>query len=127
MNDLPDVFERRVPRQKSAAIAFRRWLQTLALSLTAKRRDDLVFLANELVTNAVIHSPGADDISVSIEVSPATVRVTVTDDGAGDGLDFSEPGLMETSGRGLMLVRMIASRCGAWQLKGRSVWFEIDR
>jgi anti-sigma regulatory factor (Ser/Thr protein kinase) len=127
MSDLLEVFERRVPKQKSAAIAFRRWLETLALSLSAQRRDDLVFLANELVTNAVIHSPGADDISVSIEVRPATVRVTVTDDGVGDVLDFSEPDLMETSGRGLMLVRMIASRSGAWQLRGSSVWVEIDR
>ena len=40
----------------------------------AQRRDDLVFLANELVTNAVIHSPGDDAVSVSIEVRPATVR-----------------------------------------------------
>jgi|SRR5918999_4762658 anti-sigma regulatory factor (Ser/Thr protein kinase) len=127
MNDLLEVFERRIPKEKSAAIVFRRWLESLALSLTSQRRDDLVFLANELVTNAVIHSPGADAISVSIEVRPATVRVTVTDDGVGDVLNFSEPDLMETSGRGLMLVRMIASRCGSWQLEGSSVWFEIDR
>jgi anti-sigma regulatory factor (Ser/Thr protein kinase) len=127
MNDLREVFERQVPKQKSAANAFRRWLETLSLSLSAPRRDDLVFLANELVTNAVIHSQGADAISVAIEVRPATVRVTVTDDGVGDVLDFSEPELLETSGRGLMLVRMIASRCGAWQLQGSSVWFEIDR
>lgn len=127
MNDVLEVFKRQIPKQKSAAIGFRRWLETLALPLTAPRRDDLVFLANELVTNAVVHARDAETVSVAIEVHAAVVRVTVTDDGAGEVLDFSEPDLMDTSGRGLMLVRMIASRCGAWQLRGSSVWFEIDR
>jgi anti-sigma regulatory factor (Ser/Thr protein kinase) len=128
MSDVLQGFKQRIPKRKSAAPACRRWVEALALPLSLERRDDLVFLANELVTNAVIHSRGAGTISVSIEVYPAVVRVTVTDDGTGNVLDFSdEPALLQTSGRGLMLVRMISSRCGAWRLRGSSVWFEIDR
>jgi anti-sigma regulatory factor (Ser/Thr protein kinase) len=128
MSDVLQGFKQRIPKRKSAAPACRRWLESLALPLSIERRNDLVFLANELVTNAVIHARGADPISVSIEVYSAAVRVTVTDDGAGDVLDFSDDAApLETSGRGLMLVRMISSRCGAWQLRGSSVWFEIDR
>jgi two-component sensor histidine kinase len=128
MNDVLAGFEQRIPKRKSAAIACRRWINTLDLPLAPERRSDLVFLANELVTNAVIHAQEANTVSVSIEVYSVAVRVTVTHDGVGDFLDFSEePALMETSGRGLMLVRMISSRCGAWQLRGSSVWFEIDR
>ena len=128
MKDVLEGFEQRIPIRKSAAIACRRWISSLALPLPSERRSDLVFLANELVTNAVIHARGADAVSVSVEVYSAAVRVTVTHDGVGDFLDFSEePAPMETSGRGLMLVKTISSRCGAWQLRGSSVWFEIDR
>jgi anti-sigma regulatory factor (Ser/Thr protein kinase) len=127
MSNVLETFERQIPKHEAAAIACRRWLQSLILPLSPERHDDLVFLTNELVTNSVIHARGSAAVSLAIEILPSAVRVTVTDDGIADVLDFSEPDLMETSGRGLMLVRMIASRCGAWQVEGNSVWFEIDR
>lgn len=127
MSNLLEVIERRIPKHEAAAIACRRWLQSLILPLSPERHDDLVFLTNELVTNSVIHARGTGSVTLAIELFPSVVRVTVTDNGVGDVLDFSDPDLMETSGRGLMLVRMLASRCGAWQARGNSVWFEIDR
>lgn len=87
--------------------------------------DTAVLLANELVTNAVLHAPGR--LELLAFTSGATVRVEVRDGSA------SLPGVIAASGdalsgRGMALVEMLASRWGAEPFgNGKVVWFEVDR
>lgn len=74
-------------------------------------RLDLVLGVSELVTNSVRHADGATWIRVRLTRQPSSVRVEVTDDGAGGGPTLREP--HDGGGRGLRIVRAIASSWGA--------------
>lgn len=89
--------------------------------------DDALLCVSELATNAVLHSrsgwPGGR-FTVCARLREGSLRVAVADEGGpwrqrreGDG----------QSGRGLLIVRELASRWGREEAgPGRTVWFEID-
>jgi anti-sigma regulatory factor (Ser/Thr protein kinase) len=110
-----------------AARRARRWIEGLQLPLASEQLGDLVFLANELVTNSVIHSQGRGEIALRVVVSRDTVRVEVIDPGDGPGgPQVKKARLFDTSGRGLGMVGDLANRWG-WHSDARTnVWFEID-
>jgi anti-sigma regulatory factor (Ser/Thr protein kinase) len=93
------------------------------------KRDMLILLVSEVVTNAVIH-PGLAhdaDVEMSVVVDDDLSRVVVSDQG--DGFPESADVLLkrQLGGYGLMLLNAGASRWGTLKAPQRfSVWFELD-
>jgi anti-sigma regulatory factor (Ser/Thr protein kinase) len=121
---------RREPDAAAAArAAVREWCPDLAGG--AARRETLLLLVSELVTNAVLHSQGPVDapIHVSASVEDERIRVEVTD--AGERFtrvprEPPRPGARATiGGYGLYVVDQAASRWGVDRECGTCVWFEI--
>jgi serine/threonine-protein kinase RsbW len=110
----------------------RRWLEDLLPDCAA--RADVLLLASELGTNAIVHSrsgePGGQ-FSVDIDWAPALVRVVIGDEGSakapaiaartGDAVQLGE------SGRGLLLVDDVADDWGtASRPNRRWVWADVE-
>ena len=119
-----------VPRDVRCVASARRFVRDIALDWDAADgvSDHAELLASEVVTNALTY--GAQ------ERASGTVRVTVGRDGAlmtVDVYDFRiavpqirAAGAMDTSGRGLAIVGMLAHAWG-WNRHrdGKSVWFQL--
>ena len=91
--------------------------------LTAERRDVLLLLTSEVVTNAVIHARTL--IGLGVTLTDRSVLVTVHD---GD-LGRSElPGPDRHGGRGLALVALLAdaTRTERHPGDGKTVWFRLS-
>jgi anti-sigma regulatory factor (Ser/Thr protein kinase) len=91
--------------------------------------DDVILLASEVVTNAVIHTASGKDGTFTVVVHPldGTVRVEVHDGGSETPPDIRSPDDQAVSGRGLGLVESLATRWGhLGDQDGRVVWFEVD-
>jgi serine/threonine-protein kinase RsbW len=109
----------------------RRWLEDLLPDCAA--RADVLLLASELCTNAVVHSRSGEaggQFSVDIDWAPALARVVIGDQGSakspavaartGDAVQLGE------SGRGLLLVDDLADDWGtASRPNRRWVWADI--
>ncbi|MEU1159719.1 SpoIIE family protein phosphatase [Streptomyces sp. NPDC005921] len=89
--------------------------------------DSAVLLASEMLTNVLVHTD--TDALLLAEVSGREarrrLRVEVTD--AGDDLPHKRrPGELASSGRGLVLIELLAD---AWGVdprgQGKSIWFEL--
>ena len=110
---------------RSGAAARRFMEETLERWDCAEVLDVVNLLVSELVTNAVVHA--RSEPSVAILLTPAAIRIEVTDSGAGlpavkDAADS------DTSGRGMALVEMLASAWGVQpRATGKTVWFEVPR
>jgi anti-sigma regulatory factor (Ser/Thr protein kinase) len=96
----------------------------------ADQTDSVVLLVSELLTNVHVHTDS--DALLIAEVSeagegpePRRIRVEVTD--TADNLPHRRcPGELASSGRGLMLVGLLADAWGvAPRGEGKSVWFEL--
>ncbi|UQS31754.1 SpoIIE family protein phosphatase [Streptomyces fradiae] len=89
--------------------------------------DSAVLMVSEMVTNVLVHTDG-DALLVAEargELGARRLRVEVAD--SGDELPHRRrPGEMASSGRGLMLMEMLAH---AWGVdprgEGKSIWFEL--
>ena len=112
-----------------AASAARRALASLEEHLEPDLIDDVRLLATELVTNSVRHAAKGDPSPVGFEVSisPAAVRIEVSDSGPGFEALAPAPNRDGASGWGLYLVDRLADRWGVVREQGTRVWFEIDR
>jgi serine phosphatase RsbU (regulator of sigma subunit) len=92
--------------------------------------DDVLLLATELTTNAVVHA--GTDLDVTIEVDATRVHVAVADGRRGE-LPVLDPTSaarrpLLSHGRGLILVDRIATRWGVvHDNSGKSVWFDMRR
>jgi anti-sigma regulatory factor (Ser/Thr protein kinase) len=86
----------------------------------------VVLLTSELVSNAVKHADAAS-IPIRCEVTPAYVRVEVSDAGRRFRPQVTALEPKQRGGWGLYLVDEMASRWGVGDRDGKSVWFEIDR
>ncbi|MFI8188565.1 SpoIIE family protein phosphatase [Streptomyces sp. NPDC085946] len=90
--------------------------------------DSAVLLLSELLTNVLVHTD-TDALMVAEVTGPAggrRMRIEVTD--AGDDLPHKRsPGELASSGRGLVLIELLAH---AWGVEprgaGKSIWFELD-
>jgi hypothetical protein len=103
----------------------RRWLVACLPECSA--RDDVVSVATELGSNAIVHTASGRGGWFAVEVtwSQSTVRVAVADHGGP-----AEPQKIEAPdgehGRGLLLVHGLSARTGATgNEQGRTVWAEI--
>ncbi|MGW1072241.1 ATP-binding SpoIIE family protein phosphatase [Streptomyces sp. NPDC002537] len=89
--------------------------------------DSAVLMVSEMVTNVLVHTDGDALLSAQItgERGARCVRVDVAD--ASDELPHRRhPGEMASSGRGLVLMELLA---GAWGVdprgEGKNIWFEL--
>lgn len=110
-----------------SAGAARRLLEEVAgrVDLPAPVVEIARLLVSEVATNAVRH--GAGRPLLRVEVTPARLRVEVSD-GARGTLTVPDQVELAEGGRGLLLVDTLASRWGVEEGdEGKTVWFELDR
>lgn len=88
-------------------------------------RDTLALLVSELVTNAVRHGGHARDLDVEVLFGGETVRVAVSDDGAGFAPRPRALELDQAGGWGLHFVAQLASTWGVSSGERTTVWFEL--
>ena len=96
----------------------------------ADMADDVLLLATELTTNAVLHA--GTDLDVTVDVDATRVHVAVADGHRGELPVLDPTSAMRrpllSHGRGLILVDRIATRWGVvHDNSGKSVWFDIRR
>jgi DNA-binding NarL/FixJ family response regulator len=110
---------------RSGAAARRFMEETLDRWDCGEVLDVVNLLVSELVTNAVVHANS--EASVAVLLTPAAIRIEVTDNGSGlpavrDATDE------DTTGRGMALVEALASDWGILpRAEGKTVWFEVPR
>jgi len=89
--------------------------------------DSAVLLVSEVVTNVLVHTDTDALLVAEVTGEPRTrrIRVEVTD--AGDDLPHRRhPGELASSGRGLVLVELLADSWGVDPRgEGKSIWFEF--
>ena len=91
--------------------------------MTDDRCDDVLLLASELVTNAILH--GRSEVAVEVEVRRDVVRTSVFDENSRHPAPVAEdPDALD--GRGLALVEALAERWGVEDRPlGKAVWFDV--
>jgi len=90
--------------------------------------DLVVLLADELVTNAVVHTRSGDGglFEVRVWSGPSSACVAVLDDGSDGKPSPVAPDTVHESGRGLALVEMLATHWGhTGGSDGRVTWFLV--
>ncbi len=90
--------------------------------------DDVILLASEIATNAVMHTASGKDGTFTVVVRPSegVIRVEVHDGGSDTMPDVRSAEELAGSGLGLGLVETIAARWGCLgDRDGRVVWFEV--
>jgi anti-sigma regulatory factor (Ser/Thr protein kinase) len=91
-------------------------------------RDDVLLVASELTTNAVLHS-GSDsssEIELRAELVPDGVRIAVSDEGRSQKQPRPRPASARMpGGLGLPIVEAISRRWGSERPNGLRVWAEL--
>ncbi len=107
-----------------ARLATRTVLSSWQLPLLA---DTAVLLVSELVTNAVRHARHEDGTLVlRLEMSGDLLRIEVHDTDSRCP-QLGDPGDLDESGFGLVLVASLAAKWGATETSaGKAVWAELD-
>ena len=86
--------------------------------------DVAVLLADELVTNAILHAKS--EIGVTVALQPNPLRVDVSDASHALPVLREEDERLRESGRGLHLVETLAAAWGVIpHAVGKTVWFEL--
>jgi anti-sigma regulatory factor (Ser/Thr protein kinase) len=94
--------------------------------LSAKTIATVTLLVSEIVTNAIVHSGVAPPAVVRLcaRLDPRTIRVQVSDEGAGFTPRPRDPA-MTGGGYGLHLLEKGSARWGVSGPPGATVWFEV--
>jgi anti-sigma regulatory factor (Ser/Thr protein kinase) len=118
-------WRRAFPGDERQIGAMRRWLTALLPECPA--RDDLVVVASEMSSNAVLHTASGRGGRFAVEIiwHPLVVRISVADGGAPDGPRVIDDPARE-HGRGLHVVRGLSIRTGVHgDYRGRQVWADV--
>jgi anti-sigma regulatory factor (Ser/Thr protein kinase) len=123
--------ELKLPSDARAPATVRRSVQALSQHISGELLDDLLLLADEVVTNGLLHAP-EDNTWLLVRViaypNPSLpIRVEVVDSGKGFNPRLKEPDPEDTGGRGLFLVDSLADRWGVDSHGGTRVWLELDQ
>ncbi|HEY1918455.1 MAG TPA: ATP-binding protein [Streptosporangiaceae bacterium] len=103
----------------------RQWLAACLPDKT--QRDDIILVASELASNAVLHTASGRGglFAVELNLLQGAIRVAVADGGAPVGPMLGDDVLGER-GRGLLIVRGLATHSGvSGGCRGRLVWAEL--
>ncbi len=116
-----------VPPVPRAVQASRHWVrETLTRWRLTDAADGAEHLVSELVTNAIQHAHDGFSVVVLLMYAAGALRMEVRDH---DPLNLplvTNPGPLDTSGRGLVLVEAFADRWGVRVTDaGKSVWCEL--
>lgn len=114
------------PHSASPSAARRFVRETLTAWGADAVTDDAVLLANELVTNAVVHA--GTELNVSCALGPDYVQIGVDDSHGARALPptVSNSTPDKTSGRGLFLLSEIADSWGVeYHRSAKRVWFRL--
>ena len=123
------LIRRRFARRPEEVAAARRFVRG-GLTRGSDAWETAQLLVSETVTSSLDHA-GSDTGSGTLEVGYAVVdrrlRVGVSDDGGPARLRRRIGAVRSAGGRGLELVRTLASRWGVRESSsGRTIWFEVD-
>lgn len=100
--------------------------------------DDVLLCLSEALTNSITHAKDVDMVTVIARCCGRMVRVEVHDPDSTRPIveapargetrgQLPQAGLVEESGRGLLLIDAVASRWGVTpKAPGKMVWFEKD-
>ena len=102
--------------------------RALAGHVAAEAEGDALIVVSELVTNAVRHGGAradSDTVSLHVGLTPAGVRIEVTDPGA--GFRPGGHGPRADGGYGLHLLDRLATRWGVAGAEPVTVWVELSR
>ena len=102
--------------------------QLLVAGIDGSFGQTVVLLVSEVVSNAVRHSGGPADSSITLEatITDDAVRIAVTDAGEGFTPRPRDPDRLG-EGYGLYLVEKAARDWGVEHEDGTTVWFELAR
>jgi anti-sigma regulatory factor (Ser/Thr protein kinase) len=90
----------------------------------AEQRETIVLLVSEVVTNALSHTDG--EVELTMSRLPGLIRVEVSDEQAVEPHNIGG-GLFDESGRGVPLLGGFSDRWGTVRRgEGKVVWFELD-
>src|ERR1700683_4709354 len=118
-------WRRDFPGEDSQLGVVRRWLRSLLQDCPA--RADVVLVATELASNAVLHTASGRGGWFALEIArnEHAVRVAVADSGSQDGPRLIDDPAAE-HGRGMLVVRGLSASTGVCgDSRGRLVWAEV--
>ncbi|WP_149182530.1 ATP-binding protein [Streptomyces sp. TRM49041] len=127
--DVMHVFP--LPHAPGAASITRRRVRAVLTDwrLSADVADDVLLLASELLTNALVHAlpPATLRLSQVLVDGLGAVRVEVTDAGPATPAGQPAPGLdPDEHGRGIGIVMALSARCGVRErADGTSRWADV--
>ncbi|GGR82800.1 magnesium or manganese-dependent protein phosphatase [Streptomyces aureoverticillatus] len=89
--------------------------------------DSAVLLVSEMITNVLVHTDGDALLVAEVTGEEGTRRLRVeVADGSDDLPHKRHPGELASSGRGLVLMELLAERWGVDPRgEGKSIWFEL--
>jgi hypothetical protein len=124
------LVRRRFARRPEEVAAARRFVSG-GLSRGSEACETAQLLVSETVTSSLDQSSPPNRGSGTLEVGYAVIgdrlRVEVSDDGGPARLRRRIHAVRSAGGRGLELVRALASRWGVREsAAGRTIWFEVD-
>jgi anti-sigma regulatory factor (Ser/Thr protein kinase) len=111
------------------SVAEARALVLVLGELTEAQAWNAALVLSELLTNAILHSrsglPGGT-VTVTLEPTGSTLRITVRDDGPVHGRHASPraTGELDESGRGLRIVAAVSCACDL-RVGGHTSWAEV--
>jgi anti-sigma regulatory factor (Ser/Thr protein kinase) len=117
----------RLPSPKAESVRDARdWLEVTCRAWAPhSRRDALLLVTSELMTNALLHGRGS--IGLDLTYSRGHVRIEVTDDGDGP-IGPTESSSEMPHGRGLQIVGILSRHWGAFDERGhgKTVWADVE-
>jgi anti-anti-sigma factor len=128
---LVERVELQLPPDAASPARARAELRELIAGRDPNQVADVILLASEIVTNAVIHPTTAPDAAIGLRILTYTDGIRVEVEDAGEGFDPSAPMQPKPDrGRGLFLVDRFATQWGTEHIQGDRgsrfmVWFEL--
>ena len=124
-----DRVRRSLAPDLDAPAAARRAVDRFGGQLEEEVIERSALVVTEVVTNSVTHAglTAAQPIDLNIQVSPACLRIEVTDEGtAGFDPVVTLPDAGQDSGRGFWMVAQLTDRWGVDFTDSTRVWCEFD-
>lgn len=107
---------------RNSVAASRQFVSEAIPDLSDELRAVAVLMVSELATNAIVHA--ATGFEVTVDLSPESLRIGVTDVGGGEP-ELQAPPTTDAHGRGLLIVRELSDEWGMFDNPdhpGKTVW-----